>query len=176
MLYVVHNILRMKTYVSIINTIGIVVLCICWICIGVFSCGAERRKQREMKTSETIITPADTTQLCIDIGNADRIQLIFRDIQTPPVWVDEEHWNQLENDLLTARYDTTLNDKGIMIKMVEPDYTLVIHYKEKEPEENAWVTLWKESGRTKFRDHWFLLDENKKEDIYQLLEQYRKSE
>lgn len=60
-----------------------------------------------------------------------------------------------------AKYDSLLNDGGIMVKMVEPDYTLAILYVGQGSKEDM-MQIWIDSGRVHFRSKWYFL---RKEDL-----------
>lgn len=143
---------------------------------SMIACNTNKKNQPEAEEKATIETAAyDSTKIQIDAAMIDSMTIIFTDTDIKE-FISKEDQAKLSESLLTAQYDTAWNDKGLMVKMVAPDYTLIFQYKDKSADENDWLMIWKENGRTKYKDKWFLLADNKNESIYQLLEGYRKPE
>ena len=69
--------------------------------------------------------------------------------------------------LSTAKYDTVWNQGDIMIKMVAPDYTLMLN--NKGDKQNDVLMLWQESGKVKFRNVWFVLSADEMNSVIQML-------
>ncbi|MCD7973585.1 MAG: hypothetical protein LUG18_13180 [Candidatus Azobacteroides sp.] len=74
--------------------------------------------------------------------------------------------------LSSAVYNAYWNESGIMFKMVAPDYTVSVSYKNKSPEENDLAMIWKEANRLKFRNIWYNLPEEQGKKLYRLLDKY----
>lgn len=141
---------------------------------GMIACSSSPKGQAETQEKTNPESSVyDSTRIQIDITKIDSIKLIITDDESESM-VKEEDWKALAEAMSTARYDTAWNDKDIMVKMVAPDYTLILQYKGETLDNSDWLMLWKENGRTKYKNKWFFLD-NKQESVYQLLENYRKS-
>ena len=63
-----------------------------------------------------------------------------------------------------------------MVKMVSPDYTVIIRYKEAGIDDNDFVMMWNNNGRIKFRNKWFLINGDKKLLLSQIFDDYREEE
>lgn len=141
---------------------------------GMFACNTSKKSQQETE-EKTSIEIADSTKIQIDAARIDTMTLVFTDDESRRI-INENDRKILADNMSTARYDTAWNDKDIMINMIAPDYTLIIQHKEESPDNNDWLMIWKENGRTKYKNKWFFIADDKKESIYQLLESYRNTE
>lgn len=143
---------------------------------GMFACNTNNKTQQDTEEKANVeIASYDSTKIQIDPVRIDTMTLIFTDDESRKV-INENDRKVLADNMSTARYDTAWNDKEIMINMIAPDYTLIIQHKEESPENNDWLMIWKENGRTKYKNKWFFIADDKKESIYQLLESYRNQE
>ncbi len=70
-----------------------------------------------------------------------------------------------------ARYDTLLNDGGIMLRMAEPDYTLILTH-QKAGASDDWAQIWIASGRTLFRSKWYTLRQEDLPGVEVILKKY----
>lgn len=142
---------------------------------GMFACNTNKNQQETGVKTDAETTSYDSTKIQIDAVKIDTMTLIFTDNEN---WetIKEKDRKELLESISTASYDTAWNDKDIMIKMIAPDYMLIIQYEGKSEEENDWLMIWKENGRTKYKNKWFFIADDKRESIYQLLENYRNTE
>ena len=115
----------------------------------------------------------DSTKLFMDVVQVDTMTLISKTGDTNQL-IKEADFTTLSTSLLTARYDTVWNESGIMVKMVEPDYTVIVHYKGKSADNNDWLMIWKNNGRTKFKNKWFFIEGENREKVTNLLDNYTK--
>jgi hypothetical protein len=53
-------------------------------------------------------------------------------------------------------FDSKFNDSADAVRMVAPDYSLVISYKKSNIADD-WMHIWITSGRTMFRSQWYFL-------------------
>lgn len=132
------------------------------------SCGQGNTKQ----TAET----ADSTKIVIDQDLIDSVKLLFAGESCSERYMSSGDYGDFANNLATSAYDTLWNESNIMVKMTEPDYTAIVYYKEQPADHSDWLMIWKENGRTKFRQKWFFLDNDKREALYGLFEKYRQEE
>ncbi len=137
--------------------------------IGIGACNSKRANNGLPAEKETLYT--DSTRIIIQPSELDTVRVIFTDNETLNTYINEEDWPSLTDRLYTARYDTVWNESDIMVKMIAPDYMLELHYKSNA--EMEFVFMWIDSGRVKFRNKWFLLDEVNGAPIYGLLNTYR---
>lgn len=141
---------------------------------GVYACNTNKSTQNEENIVDNKPVIADSTKIQIDVALIDSISVIFTDNDSMAI-IDKDDQPKIAEYMATAQYDTAWNDKGIMVKMVAPDYTLIIRHKGEEADKNDWLMMWKENGRTKFKNKWFFIADDRKEQVYQLLENYRES-
>jgi len=140
-----------------------------------YACNSKTQVQPESANTESNLEETDEPgmPIDIDIDRIDSMRIIFTDDERIMSYVNEEDRAKLINDISTARYDTAWNKEGIMIKMVAQDYTLVIKYKNENTDANDWLMLWKDSGRVKFQDTWYILPGDRRLPIYELIEKHR---
>ncbi|MFV0418194.1 MAG: hypothetical protein ACK5KT_05645 [Dysgonomonas sp.] len=156
-----------KTYYS---------LFVALIVVGSMLACNSNKKQQITEEKDNLETAAyDSTKIQIDVAKIDTMTLIFTDDESRRI-INEDGIKILADNMTTARYDTAWNDKDIMINMIAPDYTLIIQHKGESPENNDWLMIWKNDGRTKYKNKWFFIADDKRESIYQLLESYRNPE
>lgn len=120
---------------------------------------------------------ADANGLFIRPDAVAAIQVIFTDDESLERSMLREDYSQLSGLLRSVVYDTHWNDSGIMVKMVEPDYVLLLSYTNKDqdrPLEELYI--WREGGRIKFRNVWFLLPAEQQPHLYDLMEKYRQED
>ena len=148
------------------------------ICLVLSSCFSSGNKEGDKNTLTTGVNPEvqaiDSTQLYVNLSEVDSVKIIFTDNEADNKFINEEEWGKLVELIQTAQYDTVWNNKDIMIKMVAPDYTLVIGYKNQSSDQDEWLMLWKDSGKVKFKNTWFVLEEEVTRELTGLFENYRK--
>jgi len=79
--------------------------------------------------------------------------------------ISERYLSAISKVLKTARYDKKWNDAGIMVKMKTPDFSLETY--NGSTRDN--ILLWKEGGRVKFNDKWYLLKQGQANKLAALL-------
>lgn len=141
---------------------------------GFSACNSKPKTADETTVSEQKAPEADETRLLVDTEKIDSMRIIFTDDESITSFIDGSDRIKLVEELATARYDTAWNKEGIMVKMVAPDYSLVIRYKNENTDNNDWLMIWKDSGRTKFKNVWYILPEDNREPVYRLIDSYRK--
>jgi hypothetical protein len=114
---------------------------------------------------------SDNKQVIIDVNSIDSMSVLFTENEKTAL-IDIADRVKLAKLLSTARYDTIWNKGNIMVKMVAPDYTIISKYKDKSADENNWLMIWKENGRTKFNNKWFFLSDENRLEVYKLLDKY----
>jgi hypothetical protein len=142
--------------------------------IGVVACN-NKKGHNETETSNIADEQGiayDSTKIEIDVAIVDSMLLLYPDSNNPYL-IDEKDWTTIAGHLKDAQYDTDWNDRGMMVKMVAPDYTTIIGYKGKDAEENDWLMIWKDSGMAKFRNKWFLIVADKREALFSVFDSYR---
>lgn len=142
---------------------------------GMFACNTNKSQQETAEKINIETASYDSTKIQVDATRIDTMTLIFTNDESRRI-INENDRKILVDNMATARYDTVWNDKDIMIKMIAPDYILIIRHKGESPENNDWLMIWKENGRTKYKNKWFFIADGKKESIYQLLDNYRNPE
>ncbi len=83
---------------------------------------------------------------------------------------DQETFRQL---MYNACYDTLRNGSSAMIKLPVPEYTVVIGYKNCDENSNDWLMIWQENNNIKFKNSWYILPEESKDEAISILEKYR---
>ncbi len=166
-----------KTGLSLRKTRIILPVCILFIALMLNACTLSTPKRVEgTAPAETGIT-ADSTGLFLRPDIIENIQVIFTDDETMERSMLREDYARLTGLLQSAEYDRKWNDSGIMVKMVEPDYLLILSYQNKDQEQPLeYLHIWKESGRIKFGNVWFLLPVNQQPHLYELIEKYRQED
>lgn len=155
----------MKKYLSIyLLILGVVFI----------SCDSKKTVQSEVEnTNSTQSIINDSTKLFIDGSKVDSMTVILdNDIKKI---IDQSDFAPLSDAVSTAEYDIRLNSGDIMMKMQAPDYTVIIYNTGKSNDESDWLMVWKEDGRTKFKNKWYYLAEDKKEVTYKLLDKYKEN-
>lgn len=140
------------------------------------SCDSKKAVQAEAETQNVNMNGSmvgDSTKIFIDASKVDSMVLILdNDLKN---FIDQADFYSLADAVSTAEYDTHLNRGDIMMKMQAPDYTVIIYNAGKLSEESDWLMVWKEDGRTKFKNKWFYLSEDKKDVLYNLLDKYKEN-
>lgn len=144
--------------------------------LGVIFTSCDSRKAVQPNTEkdnerESIVS--DSTRISIDATKVDSMTIIFDNDSKNSI--DKSDFISLADAVLTAKYDTRLNSGDIMMKMQAPDYTVIIYNTGQSNEESDWLMVWNEDGRTKFKNQWYYLAEDKKEVAYKLLEKYKEN-
>lgn len=152
----------MKYTLKIAIAIGVVLLS------AFFSCSSKSNKTAETPDIGT----TDTMKLQINFSMADTLSVITAQNEKRLV-VNKEDKNKLQELLSVSVNDTLWNNSGIMVKMVAPDYTLIVHNKEGKADEDIWMMIWKENGRLKVLNKWYLLVEENKNEIFTILDTYK---
>lgn len=135
-------------------------------------CNANKSSQQDVESKASTVV-YDSTYLYIDANEVDSAWVLYTDDETRKE-ISPSDMNRLSELLLTAKYDTVWNRGDIMFKMVAQDYTLILRGKGKTADEDEWVPLWKEEGRTKYKNKWFSIPAKEREEVYKLLDNYRK--
>lgn len=138
------------------------------------SCDSKKTVQAEpetLNTAELVIN--DSTKIVIDASKVDSMMVILdNDLKGP---IQNADFAILADAVSTAGYDTRLNSSDMMIKMQAPDYTVIIYNTGKPNDESDWLMVWKENGRTKFKNKWYYLADDKKEILYGVLDKYKEN-
>jgi len=135
------------------------------------SCNSPAKKVESDKQGGTKAEVIDTMKMQFNTVNVDSMYLMFPDNNTKHIISDTDK-EELGKYLAFSENDTLWNNSGIMVKMVAPDYTVISHYKDKPQDDNKWLMIWKKNGRTKYENKWYFLDEEKKNEIYRILDNY----
>lgn len=147
---------------------------ICLLALGVVSTSCDSKKAMQTESENINISKSqmnDSTQIFIDVSQIDSMMLILdNELKTAILNTD---FTALADALSTATYDTYLNNSDIMIKMQAPDYTVIIYNTGKPADQSEWLMIWRENGRIKFKDKWYALAEDKRADVYKLLDKYK---
>lgn len=136
------------------------------------ACTSSAKKEEFQKTEEALIAAIDTMTMQFNVSEVDSMNLMFPDTENKHLISDTDK-EKLGEYLSLSTYDTLWNNSGIMVKMVTPDYTIISHYKGKSQDNNSWLMIWKENGRSKYGNKWYFLDEQKKNEIYRILDSYK---
>ncbi len=134
-------------------------------------------KRVEGTVPEDTAISADANGIFIRPDAIAAIQVIFTDNESLERSMEREDYTRLSGLLRSAVYDSDWNDSGIMVKMVTPEYVLLLSYTNKDqdrPLEELYI--WKEGGRVKFRNVWFLLPAGQQPHLYDLIENYRQED
>lgn len=142
------------------------------IIISAILCGFSACTSAKKDTKVTDEQIVDTMKLQFNIANMDTMSVIFPD-SNDIFTINEKDKIELGQLLSSSINDTVWNNSGIIVKMVAPDYTIISHYKDQDADNNSWLMIWKENGRAKFENKWYLLDDNKKSTIYKMLDAYK---
>lgn len=136
--------------------------------IAMFSCSSNG-SQVPAKDNQTV-SARDTMKLNLDFTSVDTIKILYTaNEETQSRIKEEETKAHIERILGTFVNDTAWNNSGIMVKMVAPDYMLVLHHAEKSGLTDNWVSIWKELGKAKVEDKWYVLP-NSKGELFALLD------
>lgn len=136
--------------------------------IAMFSCSSNG-SQVPAKDNQ-IVSARDTMKLNLDFTSVDTIKILYTaNEETQSRIKEEETKAHIERILGTFVNDTAWNNSGIMVKMVAPDYMLVLHHAEKSGLTDNWVSIWKELGKAKVEDKWYVLP-NSKGELFALLD------
>lgn len=136
--------------------------------IAMFSCSSNG-SQVPVKDNQ-IVSARDTMKLNLDFTSVDTIKILYTaNEETQSRIKEEETKAHIERILGTFVNDTAWNNSGIMVKMVAPDYMLVLHHAEESGLTDNWVSIWKELGKAKVEDKWYVLP-NSKGELFALLD------
>ncbi len=136
--------------------------------IAMFSCSSNG-SQVPAKDNQ-IVSARDTMKLNLDFTSVDTIKILYTaNEETQSRIKEEETKAHIERILGTFVNDTAWNNSGIMVKMVAPDYMLVLHHAEESGLTDNWVSIWKELGKAKVEDKWYVLS-NSKGELFALLD------
>lgn len=136
--------------------------------IVMFSCSSNG-SQVPAKDNQ-IVSARDTMKLNLDFTSVDTIKILYTANEDTQSRIKEEETKaHIERILGTFVNDTAWNNSGIMVKMVAPDYMLVLHHAEKSGLTDNWVSIWKELGKAKVEDKWYVLP-NSKGELFALLD------
>lgn len=156
-----------KKYLALISILALA--------YGMIACNPKKVQHEATDAIDLEETVYDSTKIQIDMAKVDSMVLLYPDSNKPRIIVTDDQTTVAES-LLTAKYDTAWNDKGIMVKMMAPDYTVIISYKEAGIDDNDFVMMWNNNGRIKFRNKWFLINGDKKLLLSQIFDDYREEE
>lgn len=133
-----------------------------------FSCSSNG-SQVPAKDNQTV-SARDTMKLNLDFTSVDTIKILYTANEDTQSRIKEEETKaHIERILGTFVNDTAWNNSGIMVKMVAPDYMLVLHHAEESGLTDNWVSIWKELGKAKVEDKWYVLP-NSKGELFALLD------
>lgn len=136
--------------------------------IAMFSCSSNG-SQVPAKDNQ-IVSARDTMKLNLDFTSVDTIKILYTANEDTQSRIKEEETKaHIERILGTFVNDTAWNNSGIMVKMVAPDYMLVLHHAEESGLTDNWVSIWKELGKAKVEDKWYVLP-NSKGELFALLD------
>lgn len=136
--------------------------------IAMFSCSSNG-SQVPVKDNQ-IVSARDTMKLNLDFTSVDTIKILYTANEDTQSRIKEEETKaHIERILGTFVNDTAWNNSGIMVKMVAPDYMLVLHHAEESGLTDNWVSIWKELGKAKVEDKWYVLP-NSKGELFALLD------
>lgn len=142
---------------------------------GMIACNPKKAQSEAIAVPDGEEVVYDSTKIQIDMAKVDSMILLYPDSNDQHIIVSDDQTTIAES-LPATQYDTAWNDKGIMVKMVAPDYTVIIRYKETSIDENDYLMMWNDNERVKFRNKWFLMDDDKKLLLFQIFEDYREEE
>lgn len=125
--------------------------------------------KKSVNTEDDTLTTVDTMKLNLDFASVDTMTIIYIDKDELKVQIGDTDKGRVGEMLPRLVNDTAWNNSGIMVKMVAPDYMITMHYKGKTQDDNSWVSIWKELGKAKFDNKWYLLPEAKDE-VFKLLD------
>lgn len=136
--------------------------------IAMFSCSSNG--SQVLAKDNQIVSARDTMKLNLDFTSVDTIKILYTaNEETQSRIKEEETKAHIERILGTFVNDTAWNNSGIMVKMVAPDYMLVLHHAEESGLTDNWVSIWKELGKAKVEDKWYVLP-NSKGELFALLD------
>lgn len=123
------------------------------------SCNVNNAKT--MAGNESVVAEVDTMKFNTDYTSIDTIKVIYTADQEKEVLVKPEDQASIKQMITQFVNDTVWNNSDIMVKMVAPDYMVVLKYTDKSGLEDSWISIWKELGKAKIMNKWYLLPENK---------------
>jgi len=144
--------------------------CMLLLILTVLSCKSEKKPSDNMGENTPIVSSDSVKSITIKENTVD--SMVFIPVEGEPIRMHLADCKPLSDYLHQAVYDTELNQSDMMIKMQAPDYTVVFYYKDKTSDNNDWLMIWKENGRTKFGNEWYFLSENTRSTVYELLDKY----
>lgn len=140
--------------------------------VGLISTGCSGNTK---KTAGTVAGSAmavrDTMKIVLDTDMLDSVKIIFTDTDVTAGPVAKSDIRKMADALSYAEYDTHWNDSGIMVKMVAPDYTLLV-YGSDLTEGPDYMMVWKEGGRLKSHGKWFTLEAPYLSQLYTVIDSY----
>lgn len=169
--YYIYAHIKNQLYYRFMKTKNALLICGLVSIFGMLSCNSNRVNATVSDDSPSEII--DTMKLNLDFTTVDTLKILYTANEETQVIVQKtEIKNQIEKMLTHFMNDTVWNNSGIMVKMVAPDYMLVLHHTMKSGLDDNWVSIWKELGKAKMDNKWYLLPDNK-EDLFRLLDQQK---
>ncbi len=135
----------------------------------VFSCNSRPVPPEETKLTVDTGKVDLSRNILLDIDSITFMEIEFKEVKEKQL-IKPEDRKKLAELLVSAAYDTWRNDSGVMVKMMEQDYTIYIGYKGKDSQD--MLMIWKKSGNVKL-EKWYLLPEKEMEKISELLDKYK---
>ncbi|MCC8088880.1 MAG: hypothetical protein LIO79_06415 [Rikenellaceae bacterium] len=106
----------------------------------------------------------------LDLPHAGSIKLKFKGDDTEYEVSNMEVLHELEILVRNSTYDALWNDGGIMVKVVEPDYTMIFSYIKEYGPDNEFLFVWRDTNKIKFKGVWYVLEDGVTSKVYELLE------
>ncbi len=136
----------------------------------IISCNSQSASSENIKMTNS--EKSDQSQIIsLDLNSISSMEIQFKENDKIGL-IKSEDQKKLVELISSAVYDTNWNDRGIMVKMVPPDYTIQISYKGKPSDTKDWLMIWKESGKVKL-NKWYLLPEEKNKEVIKMLDAYQ---
>ncbi len=141
---------------------------------GVISCHFNRTAPGEVvQEPEPDNEPVISGVLTLDTARLDSIRVIYTADETRQATVPESAWPDINRLLESAVYDTEWNDSGIMLTMIAQDYALILAYKDQPQEENDWLLVWRTRDKIKYRNAWYLVNKDIKNNLCDKMETWK---
>ncbi|GAB6124121.1 hypothetical protein [Dysgonomonas termitidis] len=148
------------------NIVKVLPVCGLALLTGLSACSSSKKN---VQGEENTVAIADTMKLNLDYTSVDSMTIIYTDKDELKIQIGDTDRGRVGEMLSQLVNDTAWNNSGIMVKMVAPDYMITMHYKGKTQDHNSWISVWKELGKAKFENKWYLLPEEK-EQMFELLD------